>query len=88
MGHRKRTVAHASTAPAAWASTNGTMDDGAIPAKVSDSVRARVTAGLAKLVDEVKKYAPVMYAPTANGATGVATAAHHAKDDQEQPEGR
>ena len=29
--------------------------DGAIPAKVSDSIRAAVTAGLAKLVDEVKK---------------------------------
>jgi hypothetical protein len=41
---------------------------GAMPANVSDSVRARVTAGLAKLVDEVKKYASVIYAPTANGA--------------------
>jgi hypothetical protein len=30
-------------------------DDGAIPAKLSDSVRATVTAGLAKLVDDVKK---------------------------------
>src|SRR5262245_50260632 len=39
-----------------------------MPAKLSDSVRATVTAGLAKLVDEVKKYAPPMYAPTANGA--------------------
>ncbi len=28
---------------------------GAMPAKVSDNVRAMVTAGLAKLVDEVKK---------------------------------
>ena len=30
-------------------------DDGAIPAKVSDRVRAMVTAGLAKLVDEVNQ---------------------------------
>ena len=30
-------------------------DDGSMPAKVSDSVRAIVTAGLAKLVEEVKK---------------------------------
>ena len=30
-------------------------DDGLIPAKVSDSVRAIVTAGLAKLVELVKK---------------------------------
>jgi len=28
---------------------------GAMPAKLSDMVRAMVTAGLAKLVDEVKK---------------------------------
>src|SRR6266542_3598061 len=68
-GHRNRTVAHARIAPAAWASTNGATDDGAMPANVSESVRASVTAGLAKLVDEVKKYAPVMYAPTAKGAT-------------------
>jgi hypothetical protein len=30
-------------------------DDGAMPAKVLDSVRAMVTAGLAKLVDEVNQ---------------------------------
>ena len=30
-------------------------DDGSIPAKVSDRVRAIVTAGLAKLVELVKK---------------------------------
>jgi hypothetical protein len=29
-----------------------------MPAKVSESVLAIVTAGLAKLVDEVKKYPP------------------------------
>src|SRR4051794_37143600 len=61
-------VAHASAAPTIWAKTKGTTDVGAIPANVSESVRARVTTGLAKLVEPVKKYAPVMYAPTANGA--------------------
>ena len=30
-------------------------DDGLMPAKVSDSVRAMVTAGLAKLVDDVNQ---------------------------------
>ena len=30
-------------------------DDGAMPANVSDIVRAMVTAGLAKLVDEVNQ---------------------------------
>ena len=30
-------------------------DDGAMPAKLSDSVRATVTAGLAKLVDDVNQ---------------------------------
>jgi hypothetical protein len=42
-------------------------DDGAIPAKVSDSVRATVTAGFAKLVEEVNQYAPPIHAPTAKG---------------------
>ena len=35
-------------------------DLGAMPAKVSDSVRAAVTAGLAKLVELVNQYAAVM----------------------------
>jgi hypothetical protein len=59
-GHRKRIVPHASAAPTVWATTKGATDAGAMPANVSESVRARVTAGLAKLVDDVKKYAPVM----------------------------
>src|SRR4030081_1346822 len=46
---------------------NATTEPGSIPAKVSDSTRAVVTAGFAKLYDDVKKYAPVMYAPTAKG---------------------
>jgi hypothetical protein len=36
------------------------MPCGAIPANVSDSERAMVTAGLAKDVDEVNQYADVM----------------------------
>ena len=39
--------------------THGT-EAGSMPANVSVMVRATVTAGLAKLVDEVKKYAPAM----------------------------
>ena len=35
-------------------------DDGAIPAKVSENIRPVVMAGLAKLVEEVKKYAAPM----------------------------
>ena len=37
---------------------------GSMPANVSENVRAIVTAGFAKLVEEVKKYAPAMYAAT------------------------
>ena len=39
-----------------------------MPANVFVSDRAMVTAGLAKLVDDVNQYAAVMYAPTANAA--------------------
>src|SRR6478735_6763564 len=46
---------------------NAGADDGSIPANVSDIVRAIVTAGLAKLVDEVNQYAPPIHTPTANG---------------------
>ncbi len=42
-------------APIICAATNGKTDAGAMPAKESESVLAMVTAGLAKLVDEVKK---------------------------------
>lgn len=42
-------------------------DDGLIPAKVSERVRAIVTAGLANEVDDVNQYAPPIHAPTANG---------------------
>jgi hypothetical protein len=49
-----------STAPKICAAIKGATELGAIPAKVSESVLAIVTAGLAKLVDEVKKYAADM----------------------------
>jgi hypothetical protein len=41
--------------PTSWQPTNAGADEGAMPAKVSLRVRAMVTAGLAKLVEEVKK---------------------------------
>jgi hypothetical protein len=50
----------AATAPASCAATNGGTDAGAIPAKESESIRAIVTAGLAKLVDDVNQYAAPM----------------------------
>jgi hypothetical protein len=40
--------------------TNAGIPDGAIPANVSDSDRASVTAGLANEVDAVNQYAAVM----------------------------
>ena len=60
-------------------------DDGAMPAKVSDSVRARSIIGLAKLVDEDHQYAAVMYAPTANGASAARPARTSAKISTTRP---
>ena len=48
---------------------NSGADPGYIPANVSENIRDTVTAGFAKLVDEVKKYAAPMYAPTATAIT-------------------
>src|SRR5689334_9072381 len=48
---------------------NAGTEDGSMPANVFVNARAMVTAGFAKLVEAVKKYAAPMYAPTANGAT-------------------
>jgi hypothetical protein len=45
----------ANTLPTSWAATKLGTDDGAMPAKVSENIRPTVMAGLAKLVDEVKK---------------------------------
>ena len=46
--------------PTNWQTMNIGALAGSMPAKVSEKVRAMVTAGLAKLVEEVKKYAPAM----------------------------
>ena len=42
-------------APMSCMTMNIGADDGSMPAKLSDRVRAMVTAGLAKLVEDVKK---------------------------------
>ena len=47
---------------------NGGTSCGRIPAKVSVSERAIVTAGFANDVEGVNQYAPTMYAAIANGA--------------------
>ena len=44
-----------------------TTELGAIPANVFENMRPIVIAGFAKLVDEQKKYAAVIYAATAAG---------------------
>lgn len=59
-------AARASAHPINWLNMNIGALAGEIPAKVSEKVRATVTAGLAKLVEEVKKYAPAIYAATAS----------------------
>jgi hypothetical protein len=41
--------------PMIWAAMKAGADEGAIPAKVSENMRPTVIAGLAKLVEEVKK---------------------------------
>src|SRR5437763_2160769 len=48
---------------------NAGIDRGAMPVNVFVKVRATVTAGFAKLVDDVNQYAAPIYAPTSNGAT-------------------
>ena len=53
-------AATASTRPISCMPMNAGAERGAMPANVFDRVRAIVTAGLAKLVDEVKKYAAAM----------------------------
>ena len=52
--------AMAVNAPASSAATNMGADDGLMPANVSVSVRAMVTAGLAKDVELVNQYAAAM----------------------------
>ena len=64
-----RNTANAPTAPPRiCAITKPGADSGAIPANELERVRAIVTAGFAKEVEEVAKYAAVMYPATAKGA--------------------
>ena len=50
----------AQPAPNSCGTTNIGTSCGAMPANVSDKLRATVIAGLAKLVDEVNQYAAVI----------------------------
>ncbi len=45
----------ASTPPTSWAAMKTGVDDGAMPANVFENMRPMVIAGLAKLVELVKK---------------------------------
>jgi vacuolar iron transporter family protein len=72
--------------PTIWAANAGT-EAGAIPAKVSENIRPTVMAGLAKLVEDVKKYAAPIYAPTAAGADRLRPERASAKITRDQPEG-
>ena len=67
-GYRMRMITTARPAPMIWAAMKPGTEAGAIPAKVAENIRPMVMAGLAKLVEDVKKYAAPMYAPTAAGA--------------------
>src|SRR5271166_2284709 len=67
-GYSARMTAMATAPPTIWAAMNAGADEGAMPAKVFENIRPTVIAGLAKLVEEVKKYAAPIYAPTAAGA--------------------
>lgn len=49
-----------------WAIRNPGTDFGAMPAKLLENILPTVIAGLAKLVELVKKYAAPMYEPTAD----------------------
>ncbi len=49
------------------AATNPGASAGRMPEKVSLAARAKVTAGLAKDVEEVNQYAATMYPATAKG---------------------
>src|SRR5450755_1310974 len=67
-GYSALITAMARAPPMIWAAMKVGADDGAMPAKVAENIRPMVMAGLAKLVEDVKKYAAPMYAPTAAGA--------------------
>ena len=59
-GYKARITTTASAPPAIWAAMNAGTEAGAMPAKVSENIRPMVIAGLAKLVEDVKKYAAPM----------------------------
>ena len=54
-GYSTRITMTARTPPMIWAAMNAGAEDGAMPAKVSENIRPTVMAGLAKLVEDVKK---------------------------------
>ena len=54
-GYRSRMSPKATRPPTSWALMKLGTDDGAIPAKVLENIRPTVIAGLAKLVELVKK---------------------------------
>jgi hypothetical protein len=54
-GYRERISPYATTPPTSCAPMKEGADDGAIPAKVFENMRPTVMAGLAKLVELVKK---------------------------------
>ena len=64
-GTSQRNTSVAAIPPANCATMNPGASAGRIPANVSLSARAMVTAGFAKDVEAVNQYAAVMYAPTA-----------------------
>jgi hypothetical protein len=54
-GYRILIIPVASTPPTIWAEMNDGTEDGAILAKILENIRPIVIAGLAKLVELVKK---------------------------------
>ena len=60
FGHSHAASAVAIAAPTSCATMKAGTPAGAMPAKVSDSARAIVTAGLANEVEAVNQYAAVM----------------------------
>ena len=67
-GYSARMTTTARAPPMTCAAMKAGAEEGAMPANVADSIRPIVIAGLAKLAEDVKKYAAPMYAPTAAGA--------------------
>jgi hypothetical protein len=82
---RKRTVA--AKAPINCVTIKPGASSGRIPANVSVNALASVTAGLAKEVDAVNQYAPVMYRPTATG-TASERSREQRPNDAKEPKSR